>query len=72
MGEPYGLQAGLRPYIYKGRVSPAKALYFNDSGISVFKNESKGSYCTPSAGRSPGINHIHRKGSGAILILLAN
>ena len=33
--EPFGLQAGLRPYLCKRRISPAKAPYFNDSGISV-------------------------------------
>jgi hypothetical protein len=33
--EPFGLQAGLRPYLCKRRISPAKAPYFKDSGISV-------------------------------------
>ena len=33
--EPFGLQAGLRPYMFKRRILPAKAPYFNNSGISV-------------------------------------
>ena len=33
--EPFGLQAGLRPYMFKRRILPAKAPYFNDSGISI-------------------------------------
>jgi hypothetical protein len=30
VGEPFGLQAGLRPYIYKRRISLAKAPHFNE------------------------------------------
>jgi hypothetical protein len=52
-GEPCGLQAGLRPYICKRRISPAKAPYFNNSGISVYKNEPKRSLA-----RSPKRNLI--------------
>src|SRR6266545_3366376 len=33
--EPFGLQAGLRLYMFKRRILPAKAPYFNDSGISI-------------------------------------
>jgi hypothetical protein len=39
--EPFGLQAGLRLYKHKRRISLAKAPNFNDPGISVVSSNPK-------------------------------